>query len=103
MTTLHAMAAQVVTALFTREPIRSRRRVNITRVITGSGRTKLRTTWLITRVLVGLKPIAATSTAGIIVTSRRTQMGIVKPTKPGMITAPATWPPGDRERREASG
>src|SRR2546425_1636606 len=74
MSALHAMAAQVVIALFTREPIRSRRRVNITRVITGRGKTKLRTTWLITRVLVGLKPIAATSTAGIIVTTRRTQM-----------------------------
>src|SRR5260221_10653653 len=102
MPTLHAMAAHVVIALFTSVPIRSRRRVNMIRVITGRGRAKLRTTWLITKVLVGFKPIAATITAGIIVTTRRTQIGIVKPTNPCIITCPAIVPTVELERPEGN-
>src|SRR5260370_9375493 len=99
--TLQAIAAQVVIDLFTRVRIRSRRRINITSVITGSGRTKLSTTWLITNDCVVLKPSRTTRTAGIIVTNRLTQMGIVKPTKPCIITWPAIVPTVELESPEA--
>ena len=54
--------------------------------MTGIGRTKLKATWLITSVWVGSTPMAMIAIAGSIVTSRRSQTGMEKRTKPCMMT-----------------
>ena len=58
----------------------------------GSGSAMLSTTWLITSAFVALAPSATTTKAGTMVTSRRTQIGMRKPTKPCMIIWPAMVP-----------
>jgi hypothetical protein len=68
------------------------RRVNRTRAIIGNGRARLSTTWLMTSAVVASAPRPTTAKAGSIVTSRRTQIGIVKPTKPCVIIWPAIVP-----------
>ena len=47
-------------------------------------------------------PRATTTKAGTIVTSRRTQTGIAKPTKPCMIICPAIVPTAEEDRPDAS-
>src|SRR6185503_17195140 len=66
------------------------------------GTTKLKITWLNTRALVASSTQAATSTAGVIVTSRRSQSGIRQSTKSCMMTCPAIVPTTELDRPEAS-
>src|SRR5579884_1810165 len=102
ITAPHILASIVVMRLLTSEPITSLRLVNIISVMTGSGSTKLSTTWLITSVSVGLTPSNTTMNTGNIVTNRRIHTGMVKPTNPCMMTCPAIVPTLELERPEAS-
>jgi len=70
------LASKVVMGLFTREPMMSLRRVNITRGIMANGRPKESTTWLMTSVRVGSSPMKMTINDGTIVTIRLIQGGI---------------------------
>ena len=54
-----------------------------------------------TSALVALTPSATTTKAGSMVTSRRTQIGMRKPTKPCMIIWPAMVPTVELEMPEA--
>ena len=65
-------AAAIVIRRLTRTPMISRLLVNITSGISANGMPNESTTWLITSVRSGSKPIAITTNAGIIVTIRRT-------------------------------
>ena len=60
------------------------------------------TTWLSTSARVGSTPIASTTSAGSIVTTRRTKSGIWRRMKPCMTTWPAIVPTLDDDRPEAS-
>ena len=86
----------------TRSPINSFFRVKTSRETTGIGSTRLSTTWLMIRAWVGLTPQAMITSVGSIVTSRRSQTGIEKPTKPCMMTWPAMVPTAELESPEAS-
>ena len=86
MTAVPRMASASVSRLLTKAPMMSRRRVNITSEIIGTGSTMLSTTWLMTSALVALTPSATTTKAGTIVTRRRTSSGMRKPTKPCMTS-----------------
>ncbi len=70
------LARIVVICLLTNFPIISFRLVNMTKGMIAKGSPKERTTWLITSVRVGFNPIKITSSAGNMVTKRRTQAGI---------------------------
>ena len=76
--------------------------VNSRSVISGTGRTKLRMTWLMTSAFVVSVTQAATMIVGSIVTSRRTQSGMRQSTKSCMMTWPAIVPTTELERPEAS-
>ena len=78
-------AATRVSRPLTNSPMRSARCVNIRSAIMGIGKAMLSTTWLITSAFVALTPRPTTTKAGTIVTNRRTQTGMRKPTKPCMI------------------
>ena len=80
----------------------SARPVNSSSAIIGSGSAMLSTTWLATSASVAFTPSATTTKAGSIVTSRRTQTGMRKPTKPCMISWPAMVPTAELEMPEAS-
>ena len=54
-----------------------------------------------TSALVALTPSATTTKAGTMVTSRRSQIGMRKPTKPCMIICPAMVPTVEAETPEA--
>ena len=67
-----------------------------------NGIPKESSTWLITRVLVGLAPIPMTTSAGIIVTPRRTTIGTERRRKPCITTWPASVPTAELESPEKS-
>ena len=79
----------------------SRRAVNSTSAIIGTGRAIDRITWLTTRAWVALTPRPTTMKAGIMVTRRRTQIGMRKLTKPCMIIWPAMVPTTELDVPEA--
>jgi hypothetical protein len=60
------------------------------------------TTWLSTSAFVGSVPTASTTSAGAIVTRRRSAIGIVRAMKPCMTTWPASVPTLDDARPDAS-
>ena len=62
----------------------------------------LSTTWLRTSDWSHRRRVATTTKAGTMVTSRRTQIGIRKPTKPCMIICPAMVPTAELDTPEAS-
>ena len=92
----------VVIHRFVSGPISDLFAVNIRRGTMAKGRPKLSTTWLITSVRVGSSPIAITISAGAVVTSLRTYTGILRLTKPCMMTCPALVPTVEDESPEAS-
>jgi hypothetical protein len=59
-------------------------------------------TWLSTSALVGSKPEARITTAGVMVMARRSQTGIRRFRKPSMMICPAAVPTLDDEIPEAS-
>ena len=70
-------------------PITSRRLVRSTSGTSANGIPNDRTTWLSTSASVALTPSARTTSAGIIVTARRTHIRILTPMKPAITTWPA--------------
>jgi hypothetical protein len=76
--------------------------VNQTSGISANGIPNESTTWLITRVRDGSRPIAATTSAGTIVTRRRTNSGICRSMKPCMTTCPERVPTVELDSPDAS-
>ena len=76
--------------------------MNQTSGISANGIPNESTTWLSTNVRVGLRPIAATISAGSIVTSRRTKIGICRLMNPCITTWPESVPTVELESPEAS-
>ncbi len=101
ITAATTMATTVVTRRFTSGPIRSRREVKRIKGTSANGIPNDSTTCEITSVRPGLTPIATTTNAGAIVTSRRTVTGIRRWTKPCITTWPASVPTAEDERPEA--
>src|SRR5439155_16059050 len=102
ITTAIAQATAVVRRLLTCTPMTSRREVSMTSGISANGIPNERTTWLRTSALVGLTPIASTTSAGSIVMTRRTISGMRRLTKPAMTIWPAYVPTLEDEDPEAS-
>ena len=94
-------ARTVVRGLLTSVPMSLPALVNITRGMTAKGRPKLSTTWLMTSVRVGSRPMTITTSDGTMVARRRIQEGIRRWRKPCMMTWPAMVPTEEEERPEA--
>src|SRR5918911_1030697 len=88
-------ATAVVTGWLTSTPITSRRDVKRTSGTSANGIPNDSTTWLITSVREGSTPQPTTTSAGSIVTTRRTATGIRRRMKPCITT----WPESVREER----
>src|SRR5437588_10752258 len=80
--TVAASAATAVPLRVTKSPITDLRDDSTTSETSGSGRTRPSTPWLRIIALVALK-LSPITKAGTLVTRRRTQTGMRKPTKPG--------------------
>ncbi len=76
--------------------------MKITSGISANGIPKLSTTWLITSVRDGSTPIPITTKAGIIVTARRTKIGICRLMNPCITIWPASVPTAELESPEQS-
>ena len=83
-------------------PITSRRPVSTTSGTSANGIPNDSTTWLSTSAPVGLTPTARITSAGTIVTARRTKTGIRTLMKPAITTWPANVPTLDDEAPDAS-
>ena len=70
-------------------PMMSRRLVSMTSGMSAIGMPKESTTWLRTSALVGFMPMAMTMSAGIIVSPRRRNRGILRLMNPPITTWPA--------------
>ncbi len=79
-------ARMVVIGWFFNSPMIFRFEVNMTKGMIANGKPKLSTTWLMTNVRVGSRPIAITKREGSMVATRRNQGGICLWRKPCMIT-----------------
>ena len=102
MSAATATAIAVVARRLTSMPITSRLLVKRTSGMRANGIPNDSTTWLITSVRDGSTPIPITTSAGIIVTTRRMKSGIRRRTKPCITTWPAIVPTVELDRPEAS-
>ena len=98
MTTADAEASAVSHGGLASAPMIERRDPNHRSAITGTGSTRLSTTWLTTSDCVGPKPRAVTPKAGAMVTARRSQIGRRHPVKSCMIDWPASVPTTELEK-----
>ena len=82
-------AAAVVSRRLTSGPMMSARRVSSTSGTSANGMPKDSTTCEITRLSVAGRPSPSTTSAGSMVSPRRTHSGMRRRTKPCMTTCPA--------------
>ena len=80
----------------------SLRIVSSTSGISASGMPNDSTTWLRISASVGLTPIASTTSAGTIVTARRSSTEMLRLMKPLITTCPAYVPTLDEDAPEAN-